>query len=196
MSRPICSTCTRPVAVCYCDSLISVFSQIKVLIIQHPLEEKHPFNTARMARLCLKNSELITSKDLTLTRLEQILSVPSVLLYPSLEWMTDTQIVDHADNRYQQLIVIDATWRKSKKILFEQPILQQLPRINLTGNLHSNYKIRTSKLENSLSTIESIVSGMEILEPQQNFQPLLSPFNRMIALQQSLEAKSRAKVKH
>ena len=196
MPRPICSTCTRPIAACYCDSLTSVFNQIKVLVIQHPSEEKHPFNTARMAGLCLKNSELISSNSLTSLQIEKILSIPSVLLYPSLQWMTNTLIVERADNSYQQLIVIDATWRKSKKILFEHPILQQLPRINLTGDLHSNYKIRTSKLANSLSTVESIVSAMEILEPQQDFQPLLSPFNRMIELQQSLDAKSREKVKH
>lgn len=189
MPRPICPTCIRPVAVCYCDSLVSITNHKKVLIIQHPLEEKHPFNTGRMAQLCLNNSEIIIAEILSESKLDHILSKRSLLLYPSLEWMAESQIVKRPDDSFEQLIVIDANWRKSKKMLHLHPKLQQIPRISLTGNLPSNYQIRSTKLPNALSTVESIVIAMELLEPHHDFQPLLVPFNRMIEIHLSNKEK-------
>lgn len=166
---------------------------MKVLIIQHPQEEKHPFNTGRMAHLCLSNSDLIIAEALTSELQDQLLCIPSALLYPSLEWLPDSAKMDKHDFRvrkgeglsapFQQLIVIDATWRKSKKILHLNPRLQKLPRINLGGDLKSNYTIRQTSISDGLSTIESIAKAMQLLEGRDEFQLLLKPFEKMIDLQ-------------
>ncbi|BBM02489.1 DTW domain-containing protein [Microbulbifer sp. GL-2] len=166
---------------------------MKVLIIQHPQEEKHPFNTGRMAHLCLSNSDLIIAEALTSELQDQLLSIPSALLYPSLEWLPDsTKLVnldlsvrkrEELSLSFQQLIVIDATWRKSKKILHLNPQLQKLPRINLGGDLKSNYTIRKTSVSDGLSTIESIAKAMQLLEGRDDFQSLLKPFEKMIELQ-------------
>jgi DTW domain-containing protein YfiP len=169
-----------------------------VLIIQHPLEEKHPFNTGRIAQLCLANSEIIITETLSEIELEKILRKPSALLYPSLEWMPLTETISENDDKIKQLIVIDANWRKSKKMLHQHPKLQQLPRLSLAGDLKSNYQIRSTQLPNALSTIESIIAAMEILEPTGNFQALLAPFNKMVETQQSIaneKVKSSSKTK-
>jgi DTW domain-containing protein len=196
MSRPLCQTCKRPLPVCYCSALVNIANKVKVLIIQHPLEEKHPFNTGRMANLCLNNSELIIAEQFSDTELDTILAIPSALLYPSLPWLPETDKADRAENtvasnttenrpkhRIQQLIVIDATWRKSKKILHLNPRLQILTRMSLSGDLKSNYQIRKTSIADGLSTLESIVKAMAILEPEINFHPMLKPFEKMIAMQ-------------
>jgi DTW domain-containing protein len=187
-SRQLCQTCKRPLSVCYCSALQQVTNQIKVLIVQHPLEEKHPFNTGRIAHLGLSNSELIVAESLSHAQLDKILAIPSMLLYPSLAWLpepvkTGQSICDIAS--MNQLIVIDATWRKSKKILHLHPRLQEIPRLSLQGELKSNYQIRKTSMADGLSTLESIVKAMTLLEPAQNFAPLLKPFEKMIAIQQS-----------
>ena len=197
MPRKICQNCQRPLPVCYCSSLVQVANTIRVLIIQHPLEQKHPFNTGRMAHLCLGNSELIVAEKLSATQLTSILNTPSALLYPSLTWLPDTPEIKPAINsgnresavrsNIQQLIVIDATWNKSKKILHLHPALQNLPRLHLKGNLSSNYQIRKTTVANGLSTLESIVKALNIIEPkaegESGFEAMLQPFERMIGLQ-------------
>lgn len=186
--RKSCSHCLRPLQVCYCSALVQIANQIKVLIIQHPLEQKHPFNTGRMAHLCLKNSELIVAEKFSISQLDDILATPSTLLYPSLAWLPSPSILDKSKTpqgatTMQQIIVLDATWRKSKKILHLNPQLQNLPRLSLKGNLQSNYQIRKTTQVDGLSTIESIIKAMNYLEPKQDFQPMLKPFEKMIELQ-------------
>lgn len=182
MPRKTCPNCLRPLPVCYCSALVQVANTIKILIIQHPLEQKHPFNTGRMAHLCLDNSELIVAETLSATQLASLLKTPSALLYPSLPWLPETkEPADHRD--IQQLIVIDATWNKSKKMLHLHPALQKLPRLHLKGNLSSNYQIRKTTVTNGLSTLESIVKALNIIDPEVAFEAMLQPFEKMIGLQ-------------
>lgn len=194
MPRQICPTCQRPLKVCYCSALVHIANRIKVLIIQHPLEQKHPFNTGRMAHLCLDNSELVVAESLSEAELARLLAPRSALLYPSLEWLPAVEPLEASTlqaRELEQLVVIDATWRKSKKILHLHPALQQLPRISFKGDLHSNYQIRRSSLANSLSTLESIVAAMQELEPERDFQVMLQPFEKMIALQRGSSEPAR-----
>ncbi|PIE43683.1 MAG: DTW domain-containing protein [Gammaproteobacteria bacterium] len=189
MSRDYCPRCKRPPGLCYCSALVQIDNQIKVVIIQHPREQKHPFNTGRMTHLCLNHSQLIVTETLSDSAIEQILSTPSILLYPSLAWLPVQAELNLQEEirtkRLQQLIVIDATWRKSKKILHCHPALQTLPRLSLTGNLISRYKIRKTSVANGLSTIESTIQALTILDPENGFDSMLEPFDRMISLQYS-----------
>jgi DTW domain-containing protein len=191
MQRKTCPNCQRPLPVCYCSALVQVTNTIKVLIIQHPLEQKHPFNTGRMAHLCLSNSELIVAETLSEIQLASSLKTPSALLYPSLPWLANISEMEPENedstvhSKIQQLIVIDATWNKSKKILHLHPALQKLPRHHLKGNLSSNYQIRKTTVANGLSTLESIVKALNTIEPKREgeFEAMLQPFEMMIALQ-------------
>jgi DTW domain-containing protein YfiP len=172
---------------------VKVANTTRVLIIQHPLEQKHPFNTGRMAHLCLSNSELIVAETLSTIQLASILNTPSALLYPSLPWLPNTPEIEPGKkesavhSNIQQLIVIDATWNKSKKMLHLHPALQKLPRHHLKGNLSSNYQIRKTTVANGLSTLESIVKALNAMEPKSEgeggFEAMLQPFEMMINLQ-------------
>ncbi|MFT5116211.1 MAG: DTW domain-containing protein YfiP [Parasphingorhabdus sp.] len=189
MPRKTCPNCQRPPLVCYCSALVQVANTTRVLIIQHPQEQKHPFNTGRMAHMCLSNSELIVAETLSATKLASILNTPSALLYPSLPWLDNTLEIKPETkesagySNIQQLIVIDATWNKSKKILHRNPALQELPRLHLKGNLSSNYQIRKTTVANGLSTLESIVKALSTIEPKGEFDAMLQPFEMMIGLQ-------------
>lgn len=191
MPRQICPTCQRPPSVCYCSALVHIANRIKVLIIQHPLEQKHPFNTGRMAHLCLNNSELVVAEELTDDKLAELLKPKSALLYPSLSWLPDVEQIEPGSpqaEKLEQLVVIDATWRKSKKMLHLHQALQHLPRVSFEGELCSNYQVRHSSLENSLSTIESIVMALQQLQPEVDVQSMLQPFERMVSSQKAPSA--------
>jgi DTW domain-containing protein len=199
MSRITCNICYRPELLCYCSVIKPIDNRIKITIIQHPTEQKHPFNTGRIIDLCLTNSELIVKKSLSTLDLDSILSIPSVLLYPDMAWLPDVekltltldnslpQVATAEKNEFvksiKQVIIIDATWRKSKRIMFQHQRLQHLPRINLIGSLETNYRVRKGSEIGGLNSIESCFHSLSFLEPESNFANLLTTFEKMVSLQ-------------
>ena len=87
-------------------------------------------------------------------------------------------------------MVIDASWKKSKKILFLNPALQSLPRIGLTDLATSQYQIRSTSQTDGVSTIEAIYYALSELEDQP-VNDLLLPFLTMVSRQQAEAAKNR-----
>lgn len=200
MPREYCETCQRPKPVCYCDSIVETHTDYKVTIIQHPQESNHPFNTGCIAHRCLSNSELIIAEKVDDKLLHDFSLKNSVLLYPDLDWLPNNNFITRelslktqVTHNIDQLIVLDATWRKSKKILHLNQELQFLPRINLTITEPSEYKVRKSSFENSLSTIESIAMALNILTPNESYRSLLKPFKRMIELQSKIAEHHRGR---
>ncbi|OAY81051.1 uncharacterized protein LOC109707696 [Ananas comosus] len=63
--RPICPNCSKPSKLCLCSRLKSppLDNSIGVTILQHSLEAKHPLNSARVAKIGLKNVTVIPVTD-------------------------------------------------------------------------------------------------------------------------------------
>src|SRR5690606_25006646 len=78
------------------------------------------------------------------------------------------------------LIVPDGTWRKARKILHANPILNALPRLCLPPGEASRYRVRKTDVPAAVSTIEAIARTLAVLEPQQDFSPMLKPFDALI----------------
>ena len=181
MSREYCSECTRPISECYCSAIETVSSPTKVTIIQHPSEVDHPYNTGRIVHRSLESCELIIAEQLSDEKLSAVINDNACLLFPNLAWLPT---VPAAPSSIIHLIVIDATWKKAKKILHVNPELQQLPRLALTGHSPSRYHIRKGSMQDGLSTIESIVYALEQQQPDTSYQALLKPFEKMVELAQ------------
>jgi DTW domain-containing protein len=80
------------------------------------------------------------------------------------------------------LIVIDATWRKAKRIYLEHVWLQKLQKLDISPQQRSAYQIRNAKQEAFLSTIESIGYALSYLEKNFNQKALLKPFEKMVQM--------------
>ena len=78
------------------------------------------------------------------------------------------------------LIVPDGTWRKARGIVGANPVLATLPRLGLPPGEPSAYRIRKASEPGALATIEAIARALAILEPRQDFQPLLQPFQALV----------------
>nr|XP_028944757.1 uncharacterized protein LOC103413238 isoform X2 [Malus domestica] len=63
--RPICPSCSKPVRLCLCTRIQNpgLHNTVSVTILQHSLEKNHPLNSARIARLGLKNLSVVTVSD-------------------------------------------------------------------------------------------------------------------------------------
>lgn len=83
-----------------------------------------------------------------------------------------------------RLVVLDATWRKSRKMLYLNPLLQTLPRFSLTDVPASRYLIRKAHLPHQLSTLEAACLALMRLERDATkFAPLLDAFDGFIEQQ-------------
>ncbi len=204
--RPSCPTCLRAKTGCICHLISKVDTDIEVLILQHPLEVTETKGTARLLHLCLPNSQLLTGEVFEDGLLKNSLSAKNaILLYP-------TTLEDHSlgispspelnsillkDFSNIRLIIIDGTWRKSRKILIKNPYLQTLPRLVLRDLPVGQYTIRKARKPYQLSTLEAACAALAQMEFHINsnktkFRPItesFSAFNAFIALQTQRGAK-------
>ena len=81
-------------------------------------------------------------------------------------------------------MVLDGTWRKSRRMLHQNPLLQQLPRLPLHALPASRYRIRTAPQPHQRSTLEATCAALAQLEGHpRRFEPLLGAFDRFVAQQ-------------
>lgn len=104
----------------------------------------------------------------------------SALLYPS------ENAVDLSPGflgfEVKHLVVLDGTWAKAKRVYLENPWLRLLPHLRLPWKDPSIYsEVRRQPKPGCLSTIESIVYALKILEPgTEGLDSLLQVFDSMV----------------
>ncbi len=194
--RPVCAVCHRPQRACFCQWVTPIAHETEVLILQHPLEVDHAKNTARLLHLSLPHSRLLVGETFDVSTLEAALQGPkyTVLLYPHTTPLTGQRVAGGLDNARLQapqqlrLVVLDATWRKSRKMLHVNPLLQALPRWSLDNVPDSLYAIRKAHKPGQLSTLEATCVALMQLEAQPDtVQPLLDAFKGFVAQQQAFD---------
>lgn len=138
--------------------------------------------TARMASLCLTNSELHVgirwSGSAALKRALSDPARPAALLYPG---PSAIDVMHEPPASPVTLVVIDGTWSQTRKLLRENPELAALPRYAFTPPGPSEYRIRTEPHEHFVSTIEALALVLGALENKPGgFDALLAPFRAMV----------------
>lgn len=189
VARARCERCERPTAGCYCAFLSRIDTETRIVLLQHPREEDVAIGTARMASLCLANSELhvLTHIDerSALAHTIQDPARPAILLYPGEE---ARDIVAEPPQGPVTLVVVDGTWSLTKKLVKLNPMLQKLPRYAFAPPRPSEYRIRKEPAENCVATIEALVHVLTALEGDgPRFDQLMRPFRAMIDFQIACE---------
>lgn len=198
-SRSLCSQCQRPARACICRWITPIDNRVELLILQHPLEVHNPKNTAGLLNLSLRQSQRYIGEVFAVEWLNESLHCDdkiNLLLYPpspdpqatGIATPPPMPVLNPAEASRLRLIVIDATWRKSRKMLYLNPPLQHLPRFHLTGVPVSAYQIRKAHHQDQLSTLEASCYALQQLDAdrvdrQVNYQPLLQAFAGFIAQQ-------------
>lgn len=208
--RQLCTRCQRAQTACICHWISPIASAVDVLILQHPMEAANAKNSARLLHLSLPHSKLAVGETFPPDELQALLHAPSALPYssgeagqtvqPVLLYTEDagTPALSRFDARSMtidgqrklerlRLVIIDGTWRKSRKMLFENPILHTLPRLALQDTPVSQYVIRKAHKPEQLSTLEA--AGYALMQLEKNsgkYHPLLTAFDGFV-LQQGLQ---------
>lgn len=172
-SRTLCHKCARPLPRCLCPYVQPTDNRCHLLILQHPKEHGHPKNTGELLARSLSNATLLQGETFSPKLLRPWLE-SAALLYPHNPGPAPDS---HLPEPPSCLIVIDATWRKSRKMLCLNPQLQALPRISLSDNFARHYTIRSARHAHQLSTLEASCYALQQLEGKdQRYRPLLNQF--------------------
>lgn len=182
--RAVCGRCRRPETTCYCRHLTEIDTVTRVVLLQHPRERDVPIGTARMATLCLPNSELHVGVTWDAAALARVLGESrrdAVLLYPG---AGATDVAKEPPDGPVTLVVVDGTWSQARKVVQRSPALAALRRYAFVPSAPSAYRIRREPDETCVSTIEALAHVLGALEGDPaRFAALLEPFRAMVDMQ-------------
>jgi DTW domain-containing protein len=170
----------RPQRSCICDLVRPVDNRTRVMIVQHGAERRHPFGTARLARVGLRNAEVfVAHRDDAGRNCCPPRALPgAALLYPA----PGAVRLDLLPEPPRTLVVLDGTWSTAAKLRRDNAWLQALPTVALAPAAPGRYRIRRApRPDVQLSTIEAIVAALGAIEPETpGLAGLLAAFDGMI----------------
>lgn len=193
--REMCYDCNRPKSSCLCKDIKPIVTNTKFVILMHPKEFKYiKNNTGRLTYLSLENSELFVGIDFSNhLKINKLINDPNnycTILYPSKESIYLNEEKLNLEGKQLIIFIIDATWDSSKPILRLSRNLHNLPKISFTHTKTSAYNFKRQPFTEALSTIESTLCVLEILQNQgletiskEALTDFLIPFEKMIKFQ-------------
>jgi len=201
-NREKCYKCYRPKSSCMCGYITPFHTETKFVILMHPKEfKKVKNNTGYFTHLSLSNSELFVGIDFSEhRRINEIIAThESYILFPSENALDLSKEKIVKSEKKVALFLIDSTWACTKKMFTLSKNLNQLPHMSFTTSRVSQYSIKEQPQEAYLSTIESTLVVLELLNKQgveslekESLDGFLEPFFQMIAYQKEIIANQKS----
>ncbi|MDQ2819297.1 MAG: DTW domain-containing protein [Pseudomonadota bacterium] len=184
--RATCARCLRAQSACICQWITPLASSVELLILQHPLEVGNAKNSARLLHLSVQPSVMVVGETFDAGALAGLLEEGGrtpVLLYPDTPGVVSLPL-DVTEPGTLRLVIVDATWRKSRKMLYLNPLLQSLPRLTLRAMPTSHYRIRKAHAPDQLSTLEAAAYAlMQVDAAPARWQGLIAAFDGFVGQQ-------------
>lgn len=196
--RATCAACLRAESACICRFVTPLAASAELLVLQHPLEVRNAKNSARLLHLCLSGSRMLVGETFDPAELDAALHADGrtpLLLYPqtpgeaALGLPAPPALAPSLLARPEtlRLVLLDATWRKSRKMLYLNSSLQGLPRLALQDLPPSAYRIRKAHAPDQLSSLEAAAHALSQLENRpEHYEPLFAAFNAFVEQQSRL----------
>jgi DTW domain-containing protein YfiP len=186
LNRKTCVRCLLPQAACLCEWVQPTAHRTEVLVLQHPHEQRQAKSSVRLLRLSLAHCEVVVGDHFEPAALRALLQRPgriTRLLYPDVPAAPAPICPKTNAGEPVRLVVLDATWRKSLRMLLEHQGLAALPRLSLDAPAPTRYRaIRAARRADQVSTLEATVQALVMLESQPfDPAPLLDAFGCFVA---------------
>jgi len=160
---------------------------VELLILQHPLEQHQAKGSARLLQLSLQRCRCEVGEVFDPAALSAWLADGhTLLLYPAAPGEATVLPLPLAEPCTTRLLLLDGTWRKTRKLLHANPLLAALPRWPLPAPPPSRYAIRRAQGPGQLSTLEAACLALGALEGRPAiYAPLLTAFDGWVADEQA-----------
>lgn len=192
--------CFKPENSCLCKYTKEIDSGIKFVFLMHPKEAKRQrTGTGNLSHISLKDSEIIVGLDFSKNqRFQSLINDPTyfpVMMYPGPEaWTAKKEGFKEAvGDKTLLVIILDATWFCSKKMIEHNPFLLELPRFSFFGNYTSIFTFKREPKPEYISTIECCyyliieLQTIDFVSKDIDPKPLMTVFKEMIKLQLTAE---------
>ncbi len=185
---PVCPRCTKPLAICICDRVEPVQTQLRVVMLQHPQEDDEILGTAKLVELTLPNAQTrgglswgsldhaLGTKDADKDRWAVLAAAKLQVEIPEEAKSRPVLVIDRKGrlrdlqrHGLDGIIVLDGTWSQAKTLWWRNAWLLRLPRVVLTPREPSMYgRLRKEPRRDYVSTLEAIADVLPALgEPEQ-----------------------------
>src|SRR5690606_2384750 len=115
-----------------CAWIPELDAETRVLLLQHPDEAAHPLNTARLVALGLRGARLWVGEHFdTLSGELAAAAQRPLLLFPGAPAVEPSTWITAQPGIPTLLVVLDGTWRRARRLLRLNPVLDTLPRLAL-----------------------------------------------------------------
>lgn len=198
--RAHCPRCDRPLRGCLCRWVTPTANAVAVRLLQHPLEQHEAKGSARLLALSLQRCQRLVGERFDPAALAAWLGdggaagapgstdaappARCLLLYPAAPGEAAEPPLPLPDPGAWRLVLLDGTWRKTRKLLHLNPALDALPRWPLPAPAPPRYAIRRAQLPGQRSTLEAACGALAALEGRPDrYAPLLAAFDGWVAEQ-------------
>jgi len=193
--REKCYECYRPKKSCMCQYIQKIETNTRFIIIMHPKEfKKTKNNTGRFTHQSLPNSKIYIGIDFNdndeINSIIEDTNNSCFVLYPGDDSIKLNHQTIQKAKKTNVIFIIDSTWPCSNKILAVSKNISALPKVSFEHNKASAYKIKTQPNKYCLSTIESTLCILELLNQhkienidQDALDCFLKPFEKMVQYQ-------------
>ncbi len=198
-NRTVCYNCYRPTTSCMCQYITPIETKTRFVILMHPKEFKKTKNgTGHFTNLSLDNCEIHVGVDFSQNDAVNAIIDNSenacYVLYPSEKSINLNESAIGSKDKNTVLFLIDSTWPCSRSILAHSPNIQGLKKVSFTHTKVSNFTFKQQPQDYCLSTIESTLCVLELLNQhqletleQKSLDTFLLPFEKMVSYQVSCE---------
>lgn len=172
-----CQRCLMMSAYCVCAAIgEAVPSLPRILIVRHHWEALKSTGTARMAGLALENARILDMAAENPEPIRQELRAlqNAWLLFPGRD--SEARLASPPET----LVVLDGTWRQTRKMLRRLPELSRLPRLSLETEAPERDRLRDSPGASARSTLESIADALGVLGSSALSERLLDLHRRFV----------------
>jgi DTW domain-containing protein len=154
-----CRQCWIRLEFCICPYLPVVQTKTRVVIVRHERESWKSTGTARAAGLAMPNLEFVDFDDDPAGVNHKLPTLDdAVLLFPS-----ETP-APWPQSPPKTLVVLDGTWRQTRRMFTKLPKLHLLPRVQLETPAAPVLRLRDTSFEEGRSTLEAVAEALGLFE--------------------------------
>lgn len=176
---------------CVCQQVPQLTSALQLSLLMHDNERSRDTNTGRWLTAALPDCQAFSwSRVEPNAALKARIADPShysVLVYPgepSLH-VEDALAQARALHRKPHFILLDGTWQEAKKMERKSPWLKDLPRVTLSPQQLSQYRLRRNQSDGHLCTLEVGCELLRALDEAPQADALAAFFAQFMAIFQA-----------
>jgi DTW domain-containing protein len=164
-----CKRCWVRLEFCVCGDAVPVHPRTELVVVRHIRESWKSTGTARAASLTLPSLTCLDYHEdaqPALGALDALAQPGTFVLFPK------EPTADWHGEPVKRLIVLDGTWRQTRRMFQRLPPLHALPRLALSAKREPVLRLREGALAEGRSTLEAIADALEVLEGPSVSTPL------------------------